>query len=55
VKKNKCFGGKWVSDQPIAVQQTRLIEEEDRWTIRSCFSVMGKPAPLTWDDDMGLE
>jgi hypothetical protein len=55
VKINKCFGGKYVSSVPVAVQQTRLIEEEDRWTIRSCFSVMGKPAPLLWNDDLGLE
>lgn len=54
VSKNICFGGKWRSDVPIAVQQTRLIEEEDRRTIRSCFSVMARPAPLAWDDDAQL-
>jgi hypothetical protein len=51
VVQNKCFGGKYVSDVPVAVQQTRLIEEEDRFTIRSCFSVMAKPAPLLWNDE----
>jgi len=54
VRNNKVFGGKVISDVPIAVQQTRLIEEEDRKTIRSCFSVMAKPAPLTLSDDSQL-
>ncbi len=40
VQKNKLCGAKYVSDVPIAVQQTRLIEEMDRKTIRSCYSVM---------------
>jgi hypothetical protein len=31
-----------VSSVPIAVQETRLIEEEDRYTIRACFSVMAR-------------
>jgi len=42
VIKNKVFGAKYVSSLPIAVQQTRWIEEEDRVTIRSCYSVMAR-------------
>ena len=49
VRANHLFGGKYVSDRPIAVQQTRLIEEEDRTTIRSCYSVMAQPGPLPGD------
>ena len=51
VIKNKLFGAKYVSNVPIAIQQTRLIEEEDRQTIRACFSVMAKPAPMIWQDE----
>ena len=51
VEKNKIFGAKYISTVPIAIQQTRLIEEEDRQTIRACFSVMAKPEPLTWQDE----
>jgi hypothetical protein len=51
VRKNAIFGAKYVSDVPIAVQQTRLIVEEDRETIRACFSVMAKVGPLVWQDD----
>ena len=40
VVKNQIYGAKYVSSVPIAVQETRLIEEEDRHTIRACFSVM---------------
>jgi hypothetical protein len=42
VIKNTIFGAKYVSSVPIAIQQTRLIEEEDRHTIRACFSVMAR-------------
>ncbi len=42
VRKNKIFGAKYISSVPIAIQQTRLIEEEDRHTIRACFSVMAR-------------
>jgi len=51
VRKNKIFGAKYTSSVPIAIQQTRLIEEEDRQTIRACFSVMAKPEPLPWQDE----
>jgi hypothetical protein len=54
VIKNSLFGARYVSSLPVAVQQTRLIEEEDRLTIRSCYSVMAKPGPLTWQDDSEL-
>lgn len=52
VIKNKIFGARYVSSLPIAIQQTRLIVEEDRQTIRACFSVMAKPAPLLWQDEL---
>jgi hypothetical protein len=42
VIKNTIFGAYYTSDVPVAVQQTRLIEEEDRKTIRACFSVMAR-------------
>jgi hypothetical protein len=42
VIKNQIFGAKYVSTIPIAIQETRLIEEEDRHTIRACFSVMAR-------------
>jgi hypothetical protein len=42
VIKNAIYGAKYVSSVPIAVQETRLIEEEDRHTIRACFSVMAR-------------
>lgn len=42
VIKNKIFGAKYISNIPISVQETRLIEEEDRHTIRACFSVMAR-------------
>jgi hypothetical protein len=42
VQKNKIFGAKYVCNIPIAIQQTRLIEEEDGHTIRACFSVMAR-------------
>jgi hypothetical protein len=42
VIKNRVFGAKYVSSLPVAVQQTRWIEEEDRKTIRSCYSVMAR-------------
>jgi hypothetical protein len=54
VVKNKLFGAKYVSSVPVAIQETRLILEEDRETIRSCFSVMAKPEPLIWQDESGL-
>jgi hypothetical protein len=54
VRKNRLFGAKYVSTVPIAIQQTRLIEEEDRETIRSCFSVMAIPGPLSWQDESEL-
>jgi hypothetical protein len=54
VIKNSLFGARYVSSVPVAVQQTRLIEEEDRVTIRSCYSVMAKPGPLPWQDESEL-
>lgn len=51
VVKNKLFGAKYISSVPIAVQQTRLIEEEDRRTIRATYSVMARPGPLIWQDE----
>jgi hypothetical protein len=54
VRKNKLFGAKYISSVPVAIQQTRLIEEEDRVTIRSCYSVMAIPGPLSWQDDVEL-
>ena len=51
VEKNKIFGAKYISSIPVVIQQTRLIEEEDRQTIRACFSVMAKPEPLIWQDE----
>jgi hypothetical protein len=55
VDRNRLFGARYVSSVPVAVQQTRLIVEEDRETIRSCYSVMAKPGPLVWQDDEELE
>jgi hypothetical protein len=52
VEKNVLFGATWVSSVPIAIQQTRLVDEMDRKTIRACFSVMAKPGPLAWQDDL---
>jgi hypothetical protein len=46
--KNKIFGARYTSSLPVAIQQTCLIVEEDRQTIRACFSVMAKPGPLVW-------
>ena len=54
VVKNRLFGAKYISSVPIAIQQTRLIEEEDRKTIRACFSVMARPGPLIWQDENEL-
>ena len=54
VIKNKLFGARYISNVPVAIQQTRLIEEEDRKTIRSCYSVMAIPGPLSWQDDAEL-
>jgi hypothetical protein len=54
VVKNRLFGAKYISSVPIAIQQTRLIEEEDRKTIRACFSVMARPGPLVWQDESEL-
>jgi hypothetical protein len=54
VIKNRLFGATYISSIPVAVQQTRLIEEEDRQTIRSCYSVMAIPGPLSWQDDAEL-
>ncbi len=42
VIKNMIYGAKYTSNIPIAVQETRLIEEMDRHTIRACFSVMAR-------------
>jgi hypothetical protein len=42
VIKNQIYGAKYISSVPIAIQETRLIEEEDRHTIRACFSVMAR-------------
>jgi hypothetical protein len=53
IVKNKLFGAKYISSVPIAIQQTRLIEEEDRKTIRACFSVMAA-RPLIWQDESEL-
>jgi hypothetical protein len=55
VVKNKLYGAKYVSSVPVAIQETRLILEEDRETIRSCFSVMARPEPLIWQDDSELD
>lgn len=55
IVKNQLFGARYISSLPIAIQQTRLIEEEDRATIRACFSVMAKPGPLAWQDDAELK
>ena len=55
VIKNKLFGAKYISSVPIAIQQTRLIVEEDRETIRACFSVMARPGPLVWQDELELD
>jgi len=46
VIKNNTFGAKYTSDIPVAVQQTRLILEEDEKTYRSCYSIMAKNGPL---------
>jgi len=54
VRKNTLFGAKYISSVPVVIQQTRLIEEEDRVTIRSCYSVMAIPGPLSWQDDAEL-
>jgi hypothetical protein len=54
VPKNRIFGAKYVSSVPVAIQQTRWIMEEDRKTIRACFSVMAKPEPLPWQDDVEI-
>ena len=54
VVKNKLFGAKYVSSVPVAIQQTRLIVEEDRQTIRACFSAMARPGPLCWQDESEL-
>jgi hypothetical protein len=54
VRKNAIFGAKYVSNVPVTIQQTRLIDEEDRKTIRACFSVMAKPGPLAWNDPAEL-
>jgi hypothetical protein len=42
VIKNMIFGAYYTSDVPVSIQQTRLVEEEDRKTIRACFSVMAR-------------
>ena len=42
VIKNQIYGAKYLSSVLIAIQETRLIEEEDRHTIRACFSVMAR-------------
>jgi hypothetical protein len=42
VTKNAIFGATYTSSLPVSIQQTRLIEEEDRRTIRACFSVMAR-------------
>lgn len=55
VVKNTLFGAKYISSVPVAIQETRLIEEEDRKTIRACFSVMAKTGPLTWQDESLIE
>ncbi len=55
VMKNQIFGAKFTSSLPIAIQQTRLILEEDRQTIRACFSVMARPGPLPWQDPAELD
>ena len=55
VVKNKLFGARYVSSVPVAIQQTRLIVEEDRQTIRSSFSVMARPGPLLWQDEVELD
>lgn len=54
VAKNKLFGARYVSSLPVAIQQTRLIMEEDRQTIRACFSAMARPGPLHWQDESEL-
>jgi len=49
LEKNKLFGAEVRSSVPLAVQQTRVVEEIDRRTIRSAYSVMAKPGGLFQD------
>jgi len=55
VVKNTLFGAKYISSVPVSIQETRLIEEEDRKTIRACFSVMAKIGSLTCQDESLIE
>lgn len=52
VTKNKGYGVRIVSGEPIAVQETRRIWEEDRRVTRSAMSTMAFPWPLHWGDDI---
>jgi len=50
--RNKSYGARFVSTEPIAVQETREIWEEDRVVKRSAFSVVALPWPLHWGDEI---
>jgi len=50
--KNKSYGARFVSTEPIAVQETREIWEEDRIVKRSAFSVVALRWPLCWGDEI---
>lgn len=50
--KNKGFGARFVSTEPIVVQETREIWEEDRLVVRSAFSAVALPWPLHWGDEI---
>jgi len=50
--KNKGYGARFVSTQPIVVQETREIWEENRIVKRSAFSVVACPWPLQWGDEI---
>jgi len=50
--KNKSYGARFVSTEPIVVQETREIWEEDRVVKRSAFSVIALPWPLHWGDEI---
>jgi hypothetical protein len=50
--KNKSYGARLVSTEPIVVQEVREIWEEDRILKRTAFSVMSFPWPLRWGDEI---
>jgi hypothetical protein len=51
VIKNKSYGAKIVSTEPIVVQETREIWEEDRIVKRAAFSTIALPSPLCWETE----